>query len=104
MTLVETMNAVAHAPDRSRQVCCRCTGLAALIGRSRFSELNSNLATCSAAHEPAETFATKKIRMKRIAIQPKEAHSPLMDTVFPYAFWTLLIVIVIGLAVAILVW
>jgi len=42
--------------------------------------------------------------MKRIAIQPKEAHSPLMDTVFRYAFWTLLIVIIIGLAVAILVW
>jgi len=27
-----------------------------------------------------------------------------MDAVFRYAFWTLLIVIVIGLAVAILVW
>jgi len=42
--------------------------------------------------------------MKRIAIKSGKVHSLLMDTVFPYAFWTLLIVMMIGAAVAILVW
>jgi len=39
-----------------------------------------------------------------IALEAGKAHSLFMDTVFSYAFWTLLIVMVIGLAVAILVW
>jgi hypothetical protein len=41
---------------------------------------------------------------KNIAIKAGKAHSRSMDTVFPYAFWTLLVVIFIGLGVAILVW
>jgi hypothetical protein len=42
--------------------------------------------------------------LKSIAIKTGEAHSQFMDTVFPYAFWTLLFVILVGLAVAIAVW
>ena len=40
--------------------------------------------------------------MKRIAIKSGKAHSLLMDTVFPYVFWTLLIAIMMGVVVAIL--
>ncbi len=39
-----------------------------------------------------------------IAIRGGKTHSAFMDTFFRYAFWTLLIVVFLGLAVAILVW
>jgi hypothetical protein len=44
------------------------------------------------------------VGLKPIAIKTREAHGESMDTVFPYAFWTLVFVILVGLAVAIAVW
>ena len=38
-----------------------------------------------------------------MAIKTGEAHSEHMEAVFPYAFWTLIFVILVGLAVATLV-
>lgn len=43
-------------------------------------------------------------RFNDIAIQPRKAHSRLMDAVFPYALGALLFVMVAGIAVAMLVW
>ena len=48
--------------------------------------------------------ATHNDDVKFIAIKTREAHSDSMDTVFPYAFWTLVFVILVGLAVAVAVW
>ena len=53
---------------------------------------------------PEKMMHREERRVESIAIKAGKAHSLSMDTIFPYAFWTLLIVLVIGLAVAILVW
>jgi hypothetical protein len=53
---------------------------------------------------PEKIMHREEQRIENIAIKTGKAHSSFMDTVFPYAFWTLLIIMVIGLTVAILVW
>ena len=53
---------------------------------------------------PEKTMHRAEHRVEDIAIKAGKAYSLLVDPVFPLCLWTLLIVLVIALAVAILVW
>ena len=54
--------------------------------------------------EPAKIIHSAEHHVQYIAIRPRNTHSLFMDAVFNHAFWMLIIILVIGLAVAILVW
>ena len=62
------------------------------------------IADLDSAHLAGEDNAACRRHLEDMAIRVGKAHSAFMDSFFRYAFWTLLIVVLIGLAVAILVW